>query len=293
MRVLVIGAEGMLGHKLVQALRGTVECAATVRGTATRFPELYEGVRLFTGVDVCAADRIGGVLATAPFDAVVNCAGVTKQVPAGRDPVATIETNALFPHRLARLCGAGGVRLVHISTDCVFSGRQGSYREEDPPDPDDLYGRSKLLGEVDAPGCLTIRTSMIGRELKGSHGLLEWFLGQTGPVRGFRRAIFSGLTTGALAGLIVEVLQRHTALTGLYHVAAEPISKYDLLSLVNASFRTTIDIVPDDTVRIDRSLDGRRFRQATGFVAPPWRDMIAAASADPTPYAQWRYPNAV
>jgi dTDP-4-dehydrorhamnose reductase len=195
-----------------------------------------------------------------------------------------VAVNALFPHLLARAAGATGTRLIHLSTDCVFSGRKGNYAEEDVPDAQDLYGRSKLVGEVTGAQCLTIRTSMIGREVQGRLALVEWFLSAESPVRGFRHATFSGLTTIRLADLIGTVIEEFPSLRGVYQVAAQPIDKHSLLHLIRDAYGRNVDITPDDQVRIDRSLDGRRFREETGITAPPWPAMITEMANDATPY---------
>lgn len=291
MNVLVLGGTGMLGHKLWQAFSPRFETYATVRGKAAEYARfgIFAPERLVEGVSVEDFSSIERALERVRPAAVVNCIGIVKQAEAARDPLPSIEVNSLFPHRLARAGRAAGARLVHISTDCVFSGRRGMYREEDVPDAEDLYGRSKLLGEVEGSGSLTLRTSMIGRELETSYGLVEWFLGRQGEtVRGFKRAIFSGLTTKALADVLAEVVERHQDLEGVWHLAAEPIAKYDLLGLVKDAYGLDVAIEPDDEVAIDRSLDGSRFQKATGIVAPSWVDMIAAMAADDTPYADLR-----
>jgi dTDP-4-dehydrorhamnose reductase len=187
------------------------------------------------------------------------------------------------------LCQGAAARLIHISTDCVFSGRKGHYSESDVADAEDLYGRSKFLGEVSYEGCLTLRTSMIGRELDTSHGLLEWFLSQEGKaVPGYTRAIFTGFTTNALAEIIAQIITHYTAMHGIWHVASEPISKFDLLSLVKEIYGLHIHIEPDDTVKTDRSLNADQFRRATGLTPPSWPDMVQQMYADPTPYSQIR-----
>ena len=220
---------------------------------------------------------------------VVNCVGIVKQLAAARDPIASITINSLFPHRLARLCRDAGCRLIHMSTDCVFSGRKGAYTEDDLPDPEDLYGRSKLLGEVAEEGALTIRSSIIGRELASSNGLVEWFLAQAGKsVRGYRRAVYSGFTTLAMARIISEIIADQPALSGVWHVSSDPLSKYDLLLLVRQAYGVEVEVVPDDEVALDRSLDSSRFRAAAGFVPPSWPEMIREMAADPTPYDVWR-----
>ena len=222
-------------------------------------------------------------------DVVVNTIGIIKQLPAAKDPIVSIAVNSLFPHRLARLCQATSARLIHIGTDCVFSGRKGMYVEDDVPDPEDLYDRSKLLGEVAGPACLTLRTSFIGRELQSSNGLVEWFLNNRGGcVQGFTNVIFSGLATRTLAGLIADVIERHPDLSDIYHVSSEPISKYQLLCLLREVFQIPIEIEPVLHHNIDRSLDSHRFRSAIGYVPPPWPTMVQAMASDPTTYEAWR-----
>jgi dTDP-4-dehydrorhamnose reductase len=276
----------MLGHRVWQLCRERFDAFTTVR----KRPDLplFGDDRVRSGVDATdfgAVERLIGELAP---QAVVNCIGVVKQLAGAHDPITSITLNSLFPHVVARACRRTGARFVQISTDCVFSGRVGSYREADNPDPVDLYGRSKLLGEVSAPH-VTLRTSIVGRELAGAHGLLEWFLANRGGrVRGFTRARFSGVTTLVLANLIAEVLERHSALEGLYHVAAEPISKYDLLMLFNGAFGAGIGIDADDSLVLDRSLDGTPFHDATGWKAPSWPAMIEAIAADGATYEEWR-----
>ena len=289
-RVLVLGGSGMLGHKLWQVLGQRMEAYATLRTSehpAARLG-LLDPARTILDVAADSADTVERALASAQPQVVVNCIGIVKQVREARDPIPSISINSLFPHRLAALCRAEGVRLIHVSTDCVFSGRTGRYDESDIPDPVDLYGRSKLLGEVDDGACLTVRTSIIGRELAGASGLLEWFLAQQGTVRGFRRAIFSGLTTEALARILASIVCEHRDLTGIRHVASEPISKHDLLWMLKDAFGSSVDIVPDDEVVCDRSLDGARFEQETGLRAPPWTEMVAQLAADTTPYERLR-----
>jgi dTDP-4-dehydrorhamnose reductase len=240
-------------------------------------------------VDVSSFDTVVQALAATKPDVVVNCIGIVKQLEEAKHPIASLRINALFPHRLSGLCGAAGSRLIHLSTDCVFSGRTGNYRETDAPDPEDLYGRTKLLGEVTAANALTIRTSIIGRELQTSHGLIEWLLSNRGKrVRGYANAIFSGLTTHALARIIGDLIAQQGAASGLYHVSSQPISKYDLLVRLNEVLkaRTEIDSVAEP--RIDRSLDSARFWESTGLARPQWSTMLREMAADSTTYEQWR-----
>jgi dTDP-4-dehydrorhamnose reductase len=289
--LLVLGGSGMLGHKLCQAASDRMEIAATVRETrpAAEALGLPKQVRMIGGVDAADLASVERAVASAQPDVVVNCIGIVKQSPLAQDPIASIAVNALFPHQLARIGRESGARLIHLSTDCVFSGRKGHYVEGDPSDAEDLYGRSKLLGEVDESHAMTLRTSMIGRELRGANGLVEWFLSQKGTsVRGFRRSIFSGFTTTALSRIILDVVTSHPEMTGVWHVAAEPISKHELLSMINDVYDLGIAIEADDSVVCDRSLDGSQFAARTGFAALSWRTMIEEMAEDPTPYEQLR-----
>lgn len=281
----------MLGHKLVQRLQTRVPCWGTVRTRAagyTRFGILDES-RLIDQVDALSFETVVRAVVQVRPTVVINCIGILKQLPAAKDPIATLQVNALFPQRLALLCDAAGAWLLHISTDCVFSGRRGNYTEEDVADAEDLYGRTKLLGEPQNPSTLVLRTSMIGRELTSRVGLVEWFLAQRGGrVKGYRRARFSGLTTAALADVIAALVERREPLTGLFHVGAAAIDKYELLCRLNEAFGTGTTIEPDDEVAVDRTLNSDRFWRTTGLSRPEWPDMIAALAADASSYEGWR-----
>jgi dTDP-4-dehydrorhamnose reductase len=290
MRVLILGVAGMLGHKLYQRLQSDFDVWGTVRRPWSYYEslDLFRRDRIVELVDAGDLATVHQALEDAAAGVVVNCIGIVKQLPEARDPVKSITVNSLFPHQLALRCSQQGARLIQISTDCVFSGRRGMYREDDLPDPEDLYGRTKLLGEVDAPH-LTLRTSIIGREIQGSAGLVEWFLAQrSGLVQGFQRAIYSGLTTIELTEVIRDLVEFHRSLRGLYHVSSEPISKYDLLQLLKMSYRADVEIQPFSEVVIDRTLDGRRFSEETRWQAPSWREMLKRMAEDPTPYDRWR-----
>jgi dTDP-4-dehydrorhamnose reductase len=279
----------MLGHKVWQAFRHRFDAWVTIRGEAPHANPLLAGDRVIHAVSADDAGSLSRAWETARPTVVVNCIGIVKQLAAASDPIASISVNSLLPHRLAALAARAHARMIHISTDCVFSGGRGGYREDDLPDAQDLYGRSKLLGEVTGRGCLTVRTSIIGRELSATTGLLEWFLGQReGRVKGYTAARFSGLTTLALADLLAGLVERHAGLEGLYHVASEPITKYDLLCRLNQAYGAGVRIEPSGEVRIDRTLDGSRFRAATATAPARWDEMIAALAADPTPYNDWR-----
>lgn len=277
MKVLVIGASGMLGNAMLRFMsqNPALEVWGTARSPSVRrhfSPEL--GKRIIAGVDVENQDILTRVLAELRPAVLVNCIGLVKQLAEADDPLLALPINAMLPHRLARLCALGGARLVHVSTDCVFNGAKGNYRESDPSDAEDLYGRSKFLGEVAYPQAITLRTSIIGHELAGAHGLVDWFLAQEGRVKGYSRAIFSGLPTVELARVVRDFVLPHPEISGVFHVAAKPIAKLDLLRLVAEVYGKSIEILPDDAVVIDRSLNADRFHEATGYGAPPWPELV-------------------
>lgn len=276
-RVLVLGASGMLGNAVLRLFSESSEYAAfgSVRssGTLRLLPkELHKNV--IVGVDIENIDSLTRLFASVHPDVVINCIGLVKQLADSDDPLTALPINAMLPHRLARLSAVANARFVHMSTDCVFSGSKGMYTESDTSDAYDLYGRSKYLGEVDYPNAMTLRTSIIGHELEGARSLIGWFLAQEGSVKGFKRAIFSGLPTVEIARIIRDYVIPHPELHGLHHVSAEPINKYELLQLVAKVYGKRIEIIPDDKFVIDRSLDSSRFRALTGYVPPSWPDLI-------------------
>lgn len=281
MNILVTGAAGMLGLAVLRVAGGQGHVRA-IGGVRRR-----EQVEILhrNGFEACLCDvtdegSIDSTLASR-FQVVINCAGITKA--RAIDPIETILGNSLAPHLLARVCARYGARLIHISTDCVFSGRRGNYGEEDVPDPVDLYGRSKLLGEVAYDGYLTVRTSFIGREARTRYGLLEWFLAQTGTVPGYARALWSGLTAPALAQVLLE-LGRRPGVNGLLHVAGDTVDKYNLLCLLKKAFdKDDVDIEMALEPTIDRSLNADRFWRLD-VKAPSLPEMIK----DLTSETPWR-----
>ncbi len=277
MKVLVIGTSGMIGSTVLRVLseKKDLQVFGSVRdANVKRFFTASIGERLIPGVDVEQQDALVKVFDQTRPDVVVNCAGLTKHKPEAENPLVSIPINTLMPHRLAGLCKLVGARLIHISTDCVFSGEKGNYTEDDLADARDVYGKSKALGEVDYPHAITLRTSTIGHELQSTCGLLDWFLSQDVQCKGFVRAIFSGLPTVVFAQVIRDVVIPHPELTGLYHVAAKPINKFKLLELIADVYGKKIDIVQDDNLAIDRSLDAKRFQSATGYVPLEWPELI-------------------
>lgn len=277
MKILVLGVTGMLGSAVFHTFsQSDTQVFGTLRDKkyVRYFPE-HAHSHLITNVDVLDMDSLFKVFELVRPDVVINCVGLIKQLATAKDPLVVLPINAMLPHRLAKLCALSHARLVHISTDCVFSGQKGLYLEHDVSDAEDLYGKSKYIGEVtELPHAITLRTSIIGHELNSNHALLEWFLSQENEVNGFTKAVFSGLPTFELARIIRDYVIPHPELSGLYHVAASPINKYDLLALIAEIYGKKIRIIANEQLVIDRSLNGERFKKATSYNAPSWPELI-------------------
>jgi dTDP-4-dehydrorhamnose reductase len=286
MRILILGGLGMLGHRLWIELSRQHDVWATVRGSSSDVPALpaIDRAHIRERVDVVDGDDLVRAVGCVRPEVIINCVGLVKQRATANDPVMAIKINALMPHQLADLCLASGCRLIHVSTDCVFSGQTGNYTESSRPDADDLYGRTKLLGEVTYPHTLTLRTSIIGRELANRQGLTEWFLAQNGHAKGYTRSLFSGITTHEFARVIADHVLPHPELSGLYHLASTPIAKYELLQLLKTSYKRDLNIEPDGAVICDRTLDSTRFRTDAGYVPRGWRDMVEEMASDQFEY---------
>ncbi len=282
----------MLGHKMFQHLSERFETWCTVRegrgDPLLERVEILAGDRTLTGVDAMRVEVVEDVVANLRPDVVVNCIGVIKQRGEATDAIPSVTLNSLLPHRVGAAAARHGGRIVHFSTDCVFSGRRGDYTEQDPPDALDLYGRSKLLGEVQAENALTLRTSIIGRELRTHHSLLDWFLSNRGGrVNGYRNVWWSGVPTNHLAQVVADLTTRLPELSGVYQLAGRKINKYDLLVGLRDAYGLDVEIVPDDAVELDRSLSGEALRSATGYEAPAWSQLLAELASDQTPYDRW------
>ena len=277
MKVLVLGSSGLIGSTTLRVLseRSDWQVYGSIRSDSIRpfLPKISED-KLISNLDVDNFSSIIQAVSEIRPDVVINCIGATKHKKEGNSPLNAIELNALLPHRIAQVCALAGARFIHISTDCVFSGRDGFYSESAFADADDVYGRSKALGEVIYGCALTLRTSTIGHELQSSYGLFNWFLSQKSSCKGFNRAIFSGLPTVVFAQVIRDIVLKNTQLSGLYHVAAQPINKYDLLKMVAKVYKKEINIEADDSLIINRSLDAGKFNQATGYNPPNWQNLI-------------------
>jgi dTDP-4-dehydrorhamnose reductase len=289
-RVLILGAGGMFGHKMFQAAASRFpDTWCTLRGKLSDYPVQdlpeFRSSRIVEQSDAMDLNSVGAILDRIRPDVVVNCVGVIKQRPAAEDAVTSISLNSLLPQLLAAKLKEWGGRLVHISTDCVFDGARGHYTEDDAPNAVDLYGKTKALGEVDSSKSITLRTSIIGRELRSHKSLLDWFLAQNhGTVSGYQQAWWSGVTTNHLADLGVSLIADHPGLSGLYQVSSGRISKYDLLIKLRDAYDLDITVKPDRSYVLDRSLTGEKLKAAIGYECPPWSELLSQLTADPTPY---------
>lgn len=275
-KVLVLGANGMLGASLFRYLskKPGLEVLGTVRQpqSAKKLQEKGYG-SLKVGVDVNDFAEVENAIKVFRPDYLLNCVGIIKQLDQSKAPIPSLEINSLLPHRLAEVCEHVNAKLIHFSTDCVFSGRSGQYLESDTPDASDLYGRSKLLGEVGYGRHLTLRTSIIGHELNTSVSLVDWFLSQTGTVKGFNQAVFSGLPTVYVAEFLYDYIFGES-ISGLYHLSVDPIDKYTLLQLVKTQYGADMELRPSGDLVIDRSLNSDRLRKDSGFAPLRWEELI-------------------
>ena len=278
MRLLILGGSGMLGHQLWRGLHAQHDTWVTLRRPVADFAvhNLFDEAKAIQFDDITDDTALERALGQAKPEAVINCVGLIKQRDEASDEALTLRVNAEFPHRLAKRCGEAGARLIHFSTDCIFAGTKGNYTESDPSDAADLYGQSKHQGEVADAHSATLRTSVIGHELATNLALLDWFLSRRGQaISGFTKAIYSGFTTLEMARIVDRILTQHPALSGVWHVASEPISKFALLQLCREKLGWEGVIEPNDEFVCDRSLNADRFNQATGYTPPSWEAMIS------------------
>ncbi|MEK7357586.1 MAG: SDR family oxidoreductase [Bdellovibrionota bacterium] len=294
MKILILGAGGMLGHKLCQVLgREFGQVYGTVRkprGSYEPRKDIFGQTELIENVDVANESELIAALDKVRPNVVCNAIGLTLRKQNSSSAVDLIRLNSLLPHLVARWCAENKSKVIHFSTDCVFAGHTGGYTEESVPDAEDLYGRSKLLGEVAGPEALTLRASIIGRELEGGTELLEWFLSQNGQkTKGYSRAIYTGVTTLEMAKIVGRLIREHGKLNGLYQIASEPISKLDLLRLVAQKMGLSIEIEPDSSVVVKKDLVGSRFEAESGIRVSSWNEMVANVAADPTDYPSNRF----
>lgn len=275
-KILVLGANGMLGYSIFKyfSLKSSYKTAGILRSKQfLKYFNKNEIDNLFFLKDIRNFKSLEKYLINFQPNYVINCIGIIKQSKKLDDPISIIEINSILPHRLAVICKKINSKLIHFSTDCVFNGKKGNYIESDKPNADDIYGKSKFLGELNYSNNLTIRTSIIGHELVNNLSLLNWFLSQNEKVEGYSKAVFSGLP----AVYIAEILEKfilESSLSGLYHLSSEPIDKYTLLCMIAKTYNKKIEIINSNKLVIDRSLNSARIKKELDLIIPSWNDLI-------------------
>ncbi|KAG1707510.1 D-inositol 3-phosphate glycosyltransferase [Nymphon striatum] len=286
MKIVILGASGLIGHKLFQTMKNAGhETYGVLHGSKTVFPEVgfLQTDSIIESVDIIEFEKLHGILYAIRPDVVLNCVGITKRKDEVNKPLQAIGVNSLFPHQLADLAEKMGFRVIHFSTDCVFNGKMGNYNEDSDTTGEDAYGKTKALGEIRFPHTLTIRSSFIGRELAGKTELLEWLISQNGKtIRGFTQAWYSGVSTIFMAKTVLNIIENHPNISDLHQLSTpEPISKYELLCLARDSFKLDIEIIPDSSFEIKPTLDGSKLKNALNLNIPSWQDMMNELAADP------------
>jgi dTDP-4-dehydrorhamnose reductase len=289
-KVLVLGIEGMLGHVVGGVLSEDFNVVGTSRKSVdsdSPIRQILPNLLIHQNLDVRDESSIRKVVEVLRPEYVINCVGVIKQKLEPSSYVDCIDINSALPHRLASICGDFGSRLIHFSTDCVFSCKPGVKDLLTLPDPQDLYGRSKLLGELNHENSLTIRTSIVGRQISGSESLFEWLLSQKGKkISGYSKALYTGVTTKTLAKILKQIIAKEIDLHGVWQVASSEISKYDLLNLVNDKLNLGISIEENSDFECDRRLDGSEFTRSTSIEVPSWIEMIEEFKSDQANYRE-------
>ena len=275
--VLILGASGMLGNTLFRHLTRcpNISVFGTIRSNIgiENFYNAY-AKNIVCNVHILKLSEVDLLFSKLKPDVVINCIGLIKQSTNSENFIDSITINSLLPHQLAKLCSMHNSRFIHISTDCVFSGAKGLYTEKDLPDANDLYGRTKYLGEVNYPNTVTLRTSIIGHELVTKKSLIEWFLSKEEGIQGYTNAIFSGLPSNELSKVISNYVIPNDKLQGLYHISSDPINKSELLEIINHVYKKNLVITPTDTPKINRSLDSTHFKTITGYKPSNWKDLV-------------------
>lgn len=283
--MLILGASGMIGHRMWATLGERHEAIGVLRRHELGALSMIPGIatkKTFFGVEFQDLSRLTKIVSDTKPDIVLNCVGIVKQLKDSSDHMKSIALNALFPHQLAKVCADNNARMIQFSSDCVFDGLKGNYTETDFPNAQDLYGRSKAMGEVDyLTNVVTMRTSSIGREVFPHGGLVEWFLSnEEKKITGYKQAIYSGFPTQRLGSIISDYIIPNKELSGVIHVAGTPIDKFSLLSMIKDHFKLNIDLLVNEQVKVERGLNFDNFSKLTGFKSPSWKEMMKDLEVD-------------
>ena len=276
-KLIVLGATGLLGNTLLKyfSKQSNIKCYGIIRKSSDIDKlKSIKNVKLYK-IDYKNKNNIIKVFNKIKPNLIINCIGVVKQLTHKNQLSEIIRINSFLPHYLTELANVKSkTRFIQFSTDCVFSGTKGKYKETDFPGAQDIYGRSKLLGELTYPNTLTLRTSIIGHELQTKYSLLSWFLDQKKPIKGYKNAIFSGLTALEIAKFLEKFIIPNKKLNGMYHLSGNTIDKYELLNLVKSVYKKDIKIIIDKKVKINRSLNSNLLQKQTGYKPPNWTKLI-------------------
>ena len=281
MKVMILGGAGMLGHQVYLKLKtefGATNVAITLRKTKQHYDKfgIFKEAVAFDELDVLNFPQVEVALNKFKPDYIINCIGLTLRKKELGDVEKCIQVNSMLPHRLAKWGELNNSRVIHFSTDCVFDGKKGNYTEKDIPTADDLYGQSKFLSEIIYPNSLTIRLSVVGRELEGKTEFIEWFLSHKGKsVNGFAGVNYSGLSTNVVAKELIRIIKNYPKISGTYQMASEPMNKFDILKIVNEIYQTKTEIKESADYKNDKTLNCDLYTQLTGFKKPSWKSMIA------------------
>lgn len=276
MKILVLGASGMLGFALHRVLHDSGHVAlGTVRSNQPPACSWCRGLEYLTQIEMGDFAAIRAAIARHGIELLINATAL-KTAGNEQQTMALFQVNSVIPRRLGQLAQERDLRLIHFSTDSVYGGNGAPFQDTDTPQPDDLYGMSKFLGEPEGRHSLTLRVSLVGRAVNGGSNLVDWFLAQTGQVRGYAGAMFSGLPVNEIARVIArQVLPKLDDLHGVFNLSAAPISKFDLLALIGKEWKLyNIELVRDDSIVLDRSLDSRLIGKRIEYTAPPWSQLV-------------------
>lgn len=279
MRVLILGADGMIGHKMAQTFaKYPIDLGLNSRYNSKFIRKIFPKASIFE-YDL-NKKKIEQLLNYYNPEFIINAVGITIRRGACGDQ-KTNYINAILPREIDTWCMSNNKKQIHFSTDCVFSGKKGNYSDFDLTDADDSYGKTKGLGEINSDNTLTIRSSMIGRELFNNTELLEWVVKHKNQkINGFDNAVYSGVTTLWMSKTVYKIIKNLPKLSGIWNVSSRPISKYELIKKINDQFMLNIDIVRDSSFYSNKSLNSNRFFSETNFEIPNWDDMLSELYRD-------------
>ena len=279
MKIFITGIDGMIGHKIAQSLSKE----HTIIGSSRKNIKSED-----LGINDCELithdflkDDILEILDKINPEIIVNCAGITIRRGINDNYDNTILLNSNLPHIIDDWTERNQSKLIHFSSDCVFSGKKGNYLDESIPDATDLYGLSKSRGEVKSKNTLTIRCSIIGREIFNHTELFEWIYSMRGKqIKGYNNVLYSGVTSIWMGRVLKKILKYHTELSGIYNISSEPITKYSLLNLINEHFKLGIEISRDNKIKSNKVLISKKFTEITDINPPNWDDLMTELKED-------------